>query len=72
MQLLETCVLICWIVIAACMLYLTVAEIFRKIKDHVNTKQQEKRDREDELFDLKLDVDLLKEKLNESKNVKGL
>lgn len=63
MQLLETCALISWIVIAVCMLYLTISEIFRKIKDCVDAKKQEKQKQEDELIDLKLEIDLLKAKV---------
>ncbi len=72
MELLETCALISWIVIAICMLYLTLSEIFRKIKDRVDDKRQKKLDQEHELFDLKFEIDLLKDKFKESKYHKGL
>lgn len=69
MQLLETCALISLIVIAVCMLYLTISEIFSKIKDRVDAKKQKTREQEHELFDLKLETDLLKNKLKCNKGL---
>lgn len=68
MELLETCALISWIVIAFVLLYAMIENICSRIKHSIEQKREDKRDLEIKVQMLETELDLLKSE----KRYKGL
>ena len=68
MELLETCALISWIVIAFVLLYAMIENICGKIKRSIEQKREDKRDLEIKVHMLETELELLKS----DKRYKGL